>query len=80
MASPSITSAAYPGVDHNRLKYTSVRELVGSVSDSRMASPRRTTALLKFSLGLAGPLQWGAADAEMKVPSGENTELKRSPF
>ena len=26
------------------------------------------------------PPQWGAADAEMKVPSGENTELKRSPF
>ena len=24
--------------------------------------------------------QWGAADAEIKVPSGENTELKRSPF
>ena len=24
--------------------------------------------------------QWGAADAEMKVPSGENTDLKRSPF
>ena len=24
--------------------------------------------------------QWGAADAETKVPSGENTELKRSPF
>ena len=23
---------------------------------------------------------WGAADAEIKVPSGENTELKRSPF
>ena len=23
---------------------------------------------------------WGAADAEMKVPSGENSELKRSPF
>ena len=29
----------------------------------------------------AGELpQWGAADAEIKVPSGENTELKRSPF
>ena len=28
----------------------------------------------------SGPLQWGAADAEIKVPSGENTELKRSPF
>ena len=24
--------------------------------------------------------QWGAADAEIKVPSGENTELKRFPF
>ena len=26
------------------------------------------------------PLHWGAADAEIKVPSRENTELKRSPF
>ena len=24
--------------------------------------------------------QWGAADAKIKVPSSENTELKRSPF
>ena len=24
--------------------------------------------------------QWGAADAEIKVPSVENTELKGSPF
>ena len=24
--------------------------------------------------------QWGAADAEIEVPSGENTELKRSTF
>ena len=24
--------------------------------------------------------EWGAADVEIKVPSGENTELKRSPF
>ena len=24
--------------------------------------------------------QWGAADAEIKVPSGENTERRRSPF
>ena len=35
-------------------------------------------------LGLAfhtgEPPQWGAADAEIKVPSGENTELKRSAF
>ena len=26
------------------------------------------------------PPQWRAANAEIKVPSGENTELKRSPF
>ena len=26
------------------------------------------------------PSQWGALDAEIKVPSGKNTELKRSPF
>ena len=26
------------------------------------------------------PPQWGAADAEIKGPSGENAELKRSPF
>ena len=26
------------------------------------------------------PLQWGAADAEIKVPSVENTELKGSPL
>ena len=24
--------------------------------------------------------QWGAADVEIKVPSSENTEFKRSPF
>ena len=24
--------------------------------------------------------QWGAADAEINVPSGENAELKGSPF
>ena len=37
--------------------------------------------LLFFSLfiySLGGLPQWGAADAEIKVPSGENTELKRS--
>ena len=26
------------------------------------------------------PPQWGTADAELKVPSVENTELKDSPF
>ena len=30
--------------------------------------------------GVSSAPRWGAADAEIKVPSGENTELKRSPF
>ena len=34
----------------------------------------------KHHFHLVVPLQWGAADAEIEVPSGENTELKRSPF
>ena len=29
---------------------------------------------------MADTPHWGAADAEIKVPSGENTELKRSPL
>ena len=35
---------------------------------------------LSRSLSPLFPPQWGAADKEIKVPSGENTELKRSPF
>ena len=33
-----------------------------------------------WKLACAEPPQWGAADAEIKVPSGENTDLKQSPF
>ena len=41
-----------------------------------------STALFEKSFKVSVDLspQWGAADAESKVPSGENTELKRSPF
>ena len=38
-----------------------------------------STVYLFLNVSLNAP-QWGAADAEIKVPSGENTELKRSPF
>ena len=34
----------------------------------------------KYQISLFIVPQWGAADAEIKVPSVENTELKRSPF
>ena len=40
----------------------------------------RYTSLCFPSQRSPNPPQWGAADAEIKVPSGENTELKRSPF
>ena len=49
----------------------------------------RTKAVCSFCLNIYGWLascydrltpQWGTAGAEIKVPSGENTELKRSPF
>ena len=32
-----------------------------------------------FSVFIQTAPQWEAADAEIKVPSGENTGLKRSP-
>ena len=36
---------------------------------------------LSFILFFSRPiLQWGAADAEIKVPSDEHAELKGSPF
>ena len=34
---------------------------------------------MKFLFGPDVTPQWGAADAAIKVPYGENTELKRSP-
>ena len=48
-----------------------------------MNSHKSTLRLSRFALlqipALSTP-QWGAADAEIKVPSVENTELTRSPF
>ena len=35
---------------------------------------------LPFSCPSWVPPQWGAADTEIKVPSGENTEFKRLPL
>ena len=40
----------------------------------------RVYIIFSFPLKKQQQTQWGAADAEIKVPYGENTELKRSPF
>ena len=37
-------------------------------------------SFLRRTVSLRPAPQWGAADAEIKVPSRENTELERSPF
>ena len=53
------------------------------MSPSRAPAPRLTRCCCCccfFPNPRYPPPQWGAADAEIKVPSGENTELKRSPF
>ena len=36
--------------------------------------------MLTFAFTVENSPQWGAADAEIEIPSGENIELKRSPF
>ena len=36
--------------------------------------------VMMIMIMVIAPSQCEAADAEIKVPSGENTELKRSPF
>ena len=54
-----------------RISFPEARQLV----EAKFPSTTLTSAL-----SFADAPQWGAADAEIKVPSGENTELKRSPF
>ena len=39
-----------------------------------------STVCLFLKVSQCGSPQWRAADAEIKVPSGENTELEGSPF
>ena len=39
-----------------------------------------TPLIVLIATAFGGFPQWGAADAEIKVPSVENTELEGSPF
>ena len=58
---------------HKNSSSVSVSNTVGSPSSVLTVHCCSTSFTLAAS-------QWGAADAEIKIPSGENTELKRSPF
>ena len=51
---------------------------VSVVTSITLISTWNSHSVVELSLYTAP--QWGTADAEIKVPSGENTELKRSPF
>ena len=57
-----------------------LKELLYALSLSVSVSVSVSVSLsLSLSLSLSQP-QWGAATAEIKVPSDENTELKGSPL
>ena len=58
------------------------------VRPASLGTPAKTVTMSEFLHAVAYLLthllpvtrQWGAEDAEVKVPSGENTELECSPF
>ena len=60
------------------------RHFVENIKMLIVLAPKVSSALVlevcKLRLIIHMPLQWAAADAEIKVLSGENTELTRSPF
>ena len=67
--------------------YISFQKSSRQLSAFSLSSPSLISAFLVLSTiylflknSLNGSPKWGAADAEIKVPSGENTELKRSLF
>ena len=61
-----------------------IREEVLRVGSPRAYHFNRKNTFLTWLVCLHPPFlhspQWGAADTEMEVPSGENTELKGSPL
>ena len=73
------------------IKPTDVHPKLGEISRVQLftcicisANMQCPSAVLAFAIRIlrlcSSPPQWGAADSEIKAPSGENTELKRSPF
>ena len=51
-----------------------------SVSIDRMCGAALLGVSFNSLCSVCALPQWGAADAEIIVPSGDNTEFKRSPF
>ena len=78
--SPAHTDHHFPGSRHNRGRCDGQNpstELHVRVIESK-ASPVLYLYDTCHPVPIVPP-QWRAADAEIKVPSGENIELKRSP-
>ena len=59
--------------EHQYRNEKKLKEVMDSFSEGS------TVGIKSHYASLTAP-QWGAADAEIQVPSGENTGLKRSPF
>ena len=68
VASPYIILCGLLGLKHQLTNYDVAHHYV-------LIGPSQSSRTYDF----VSP-QWGAADAEINVPSGKNTELKRSPF
>ena len=75
-----INNTGHNNRDLDRLRWLSA----GMRVEARYINSTRSHILLPFIVLWCWSVwenpQWGAADAEIKVPSDENTELKRSPF
>ena len=87
IACPALLPTSYFGREycdskkHNaRMCWMKVMISVDSINDSQATKWLKTNQCSVSHITLTSVPQWGAADAEIKVPSGENTELKRSPF
>ena len=63
--------------DYNKRKQNKIKNVIHDLQAVRNSVIQRIDFAINPSQMTP---QWGAADAEIKVPSGENTELKCSPF
>ena len=69
------TTLAVKGLMMMMMTTTATTTVLTTTTVAAVANTTPTTACTTVTTP-----QWGAADAEIKIPSGENTELKRSPF
>ena len=85
MDRPGVRQVAEGSEEHGKMEKTGCKIICGApttlaVKGLMMMMMMTQKLILAFVMSRLDSPQWGAADAEIKAPSGENTELKRSPF